>query len=59
MAELVDALGSGPSSRKGVLVRFQSWAPNDPERLQRGAVFDERNYAEIVKSRLGPDPLPF
>ncbi len=27
VAELVDALGSGPSARKGVEVRVLSWAP--------------------------------
>ena len=30
MAELVDAPGSGPGSRKGVLVRVQFWAPLAP-----------------------------
>ena len=28
VAELVDALGSGPSARKGVEVRVLSWAPS-------------------------------
>jgi hypothetical protein len=32
VAELADALGSGPSARKGVQVRFLSWASVKPYR---------------------------
>ncbi len=40
VAELVDALGSGPSARKGVEVRVLSWAPSQTEsRLKKPAFF--------------------
>ena len=39
MAELVDALGSGPSARKGVEVRVLFWAPIKKSRLKKSAFF--------------------
>ena len=40
MAELVDALGSGPSARKGVEVRVFFWAPE----------FTESDSSKVLKS---------
>ena len=52
MAKLVDALCSGRSARKGVLVRIQFWAPTKQNPALRAGF----SYLGPARATMGPDP---